>query len=370
VHGDSTVCASMDIREHPPVRHLTEEDLNNVIKSSEQNVDNCSVEGAEQKDEIDMSNKGNMQSVILAPFGLSAVLTGTKSENIEQHAEKIINDWNTFYSMKQLDSDTLSSKLPLLVEVISGEITFAQNTTCDRSITNVIFDSFLLGGVKMLYPSKYVLITEMDLESKIDKCTNENKKCLDISRKYKSTNKIETDCMEQTFSDGIQKSVSGVLPERVWQDVVMNPAYTSSSSSATSIDKCENAKSENLNQSNEHSNAAHSVEGSLWNFVEPCLKNSCACKRQVTLTIFFYAPTYLHLNLSKKIIIKTLRYNGIIHKIHFIHYSFIHLHTHTRTHNPFALFNQVLQYILFTISQKWETNCRQSLPQWKVEHSK
>jgi hypothetical protein len=132
VHGDSTVCASMDIREHPPVRHLTEEDLNNVIKTSEQNVDNCSLDGVEQKDEMDMSNKGNMQSVILAPFGLSAVLTGAKSENIEQHAEKIINDWNTFYSMKQPDTDTLSSKLPLLVEVISGKIISEKHQSSSR----------------------------------------------------------------------------------------------------------------------------------------------------------------------------------------------------------------------------------------------
>jgi hypothetical protein len=158
-----------------------------------------------------------------------------------------------------------------------------------------------LGGVKMLYPSKYVLITEIDVESKIDKCTNENKKCLEISRKYK-TNKIETDCMEQSFSDGIQKSVSGVLPERVWQDVIMNPAYTTSSSSATpstTADKCEKgtmeSEMESENNYENSINAANFVEslsssssksegsgvGSLWNFVEPCLKNSCACKRQV-----------------------------------------------------------------------------------------
>jgi hypothetical protein len=62
-----------------------------------------------------------MQSVILAPFGLSAVLTGSKSEHYEQCAEKIINDWNAFYPMKKLDSDaSLPSKLPQLVEVISG----------------------------------------------------------------------------------------------------------------------------------------------------------------------------------------------------------------------------------------------------------
>lgn len=110
----------MDIREHPPVRQLTEEYLNDVMKN---NVDNCSINDADEKDEFnDINHNVNMHSVILAPFGLSAVLTGSKSENFEQYAEKIINDWNTFYPMKKYDSEASSSKLPHLVEVISGNI--------------------------------------------------------------------------------------------------------------------------------------------------------------------------------------------------------------------------------------------------------
>jgi hypothetical protein len=58
--------------------------------------------------------------VILAPFGLSAVLTGNKNENFEQFSEKIISDWNNFYPMKKLENDS-TSKMPQLVEVISGE---------------------------------------------------------------------------------------------------------------------------------------------------------------------------------------------------------------------------------------------------------
>ena len=120
------MCASMDIREHPPVRILTEEYLNEVIKNSQQNVDN----DVEEKDDFSDINHNNisMQSVILAPFGLSAVLTGNKSENFEQYADKIINDWNAFYPMKiggfNRENDSFTSKapsLPPLVEVISGK---------------------------------------------------------------------------------------------------------------------------------------------------------------------------------------------------------------------------------------------------------
>jgi mediator of RNA polymerase II transcription subunit 13 len=117
------VCASMDIREHPPVRPLTEEYLNEVIKNTQQNVENCSPlnEDDDKEDFNDINHNVSMQSVILAPFGLSAVLTGNRSENYEQFAEKIVNDWNNFYPMKKLECDNSSSKMPQLVEVISGK---------------------------------------------------------------------------------------------------------------------------------------------------------------------------------------------------------------------------------------------------------
>ena len=122
VHGESTVCASMDIREHPPVRPLTEEYLNEIMKKSRHNIESCPVNDDDEKEDFnDINHNISMHSVILAPFGLSAVLTGNKNENFEQFSDKIINDWNNFYPMKKVDNDS-SSKMPQLVEVISGEI--------------------------------------------------------------------------------------------------------------------------------------------------------------------------------------------------------------------------------------------------------
>jgi mediator of RNA polymerase II transcription subunit 13 len=124
VHGESTVCASMDIREHPPIRPLTEEYLNEVIKNTQQNIENCSPNDDDEKEDFNNDinhNNVSMQSVILAPFGLSAVLTGNRSESCEQFADKIMNDWNNFYPMKDSDIISSQSKLPQLVEVNSGE---------------------------------------------------------------------------------------------------------------------------------------------------------------------------------------------------------------------------------------------------------
>lgn len=112
------MCASMDIREHPPIRPLTEEYLNEVIKNSQHSMEN---EDDDKEDFHDINHNVSMHSVILAPFGLSAVLTGNRSDNFEQFADKIVNDWNNFYPMKKLESDNASPVMSQLVEVISGE---------------------------------------------------------------------------------------------------------------------------------------------------------------------------------------------------------------------------------------------------------
>ena len=84
-------------------------------------MENCNEDDDDKEDFNDIHNVNvNMQSVILAPFGLSAVLTGNKSENYEQFSEKIVNDWNNFYPMKKLECDNSSPKMPQLVEVVSG----------------------------------------------------------------------------------------------------------------------------------------------------------------------------------------------------------------------------------------------------------
>lgn len=139
------MCASMDIREHPPVRHLTEDYLNDIVKNSQQNMENCELDDGEEKEEFNVFNM-NTQSVILAPFGLSAVLTGSKNENSEQYTEKIVEDWNAFYPMKKHENErSTSSKLPKLVEVISGNyiVTSAVHTGIISIDVSNAFISFL-----------------------------------------------------------------------------------------------------------------------------------------------------------------------------------------------------------------------------------
>lgn len=182
----------------------------------------------------------------------------------------------------------------------------------------------------MWYPSKYVLLTDLDLknemksDTKCSESSNKNsKKNVNSSTSNTSSSsnnndnissvcetiksyrfsEIEKEYIETSvsnFCDGIQKSAAGVLPERAWQDSIMNPAYTDATAvSVTNVKsehkntnekKNDNAQSENNIENS--INAANGIESSAkanadtaantWNFIDPTLiKTTCGCTRQV-----------------------------------------------------------------------------------------
>lgn len=187
----------------------------------------------------------------------------------------------------------------------------------------------------MWYPSKYVLLTDLDLNNKQQKEIKSDTKCSEnhnsnnisnnnIKNKKISGNnnenvnssnnnsavncetmkpyrfsEIEKEYIESSvsnFCDGIQKSAAGVLPERAWQDSIMNPAYTEGTSTVVTsehkVDKIESAQSENNIENS--INVANGIESSssrsntmadtanTWNFIDPTLiKTTCGCSRQV-----------------------------------------------------------------------------------------
>lgn len=154
----------------------------------------------------------------------------------------------------------------------------------------------------MMYPSKYVLITDIDLEKRKDMCTNSensnnfnnsnslsgNKKCNNSEKRMiMKMEDFDKDSIESNLlniCDGIQKSAAS-MPERVWQDMIMNPAYTGDKSEKhmRKIESVQNNVENSLNHLNvaNTENSATTCNGGLWNFTEPCLKTSCSCKRQV-----------------------------------------------------------------------------------------
>lgn len=145
----------MDIREHPPVRPLNVEYLNKALQQQtqmQQNLENDKLfgnEGINNNSTIEEADNGessqsngclNLQpvTVILAPFGLSATLTGNSSQNLErQQTEKILNDWSAFYPLSFLkpsddEEDEKNAKnvqddlkIPQIVEIIAGMMNFS-----------------------------------------------------------------------------------------------------------------------------------------------------------------------------------------------------------------------------------------------------
>lgn len=138
----------------------------------------------------------------------------------------------------------------------------------------------------MLYPSKYVLVTDVDTRKK-DNCSSETKKCVNSETKPYRFSEIDKECIESSvlnFCDGIQKSAAGVLPERAWQDSIMNPAYTNASlkSEQEKIDtQSENNIENSINAANgiESSSKMDAMSSTTWNFAEPNHKANCSCTR-------------------------------------------------------------------------------------------
>ncbi|XP_012936661.2 mediator of RNA polymerase II transcription subunit 13-like isoform X1 [Aplysia californica] len=114
LHGESQVCASIEVKLRPPVWKLTNQHIALV-----------------------QDNQASIQ-VILAPHGLSGVLTGvTYCDNDPTGTTtKMFSDWAGYYPIKETAREDLTgSKLPNMVEVI-------------------------VGNTRMRYPSCYVLVCD------------------------------------------------------------------------------------------------------------------------------------------------------------------------------------------------------------------
>ena len=117
VHGESIICASVDVRQHPAVRRLGPQHLASARAGS------------------------NTVQVILAPFGLSATLTGVtyKSNDVA----KLLNDWSRFYPLDHKNRYSCPDG--------QGDV-----------ITMASAVEVIVAGVKMVYPTCYVLVTDLD----------------------------------------------------------------------------------------------------------------------------------------------------------------------------------------------------------------
>ncbi|XP_072944044.1 mediator of RNA polymerase II transcription subunit 13 [Epargyreus clarus] len=107
LHGESTVCASVDVRQHPPVRTLTARRLARLHAPA--------------------PDRRASAKVILAPFGLEATLTGREWGDGDALTARLLDSWRQLYPLEQGCG--------------------AVEVEC--------------GGVRMRYPLPYALVTEL-----------------------------------------------------------------------------------------------------------------------------------------------------------------------------------------------------------------
>lgn len=267
MHGDSTVCASIDLREHPAVRRLTLDHIQQAAAASAAATTNQqsspppppfplkaqtplaspATGGPGSSNGVGLGESvPKPQRVILAPFGMSGTLTGQvyRLGSLDVATQKALDDWCAFYPLTVTADHP--GELPVMVEVVTG-------------------------GVKMRYPTKYVLVSDIDefeamTENEDEQATmptgndvrfaasikvedgseqqqpsrgsnNHNMNSSIIS----SSKDLDLRLLQQPNKSGftealgndlghplsmhLRPTVATILPERVWQDCVLNPLH-------------------------------------------------------------------------------------------------------------------------------------------------
>uniref|UniRef100_A0A8C8CV94 Mediator of RNA polymerase II transcription subunit 13 n=1 Tax=Oncorhynchus tshawytscha TaxID=74940 RepID=A0A8C8CV94_ONCTS len=123
LHGESNVCTSVEIAQHQPAYHITDDHIR-LAQTSSAPV-----------------------QVILSPYGLSGSLTGQAYKMSDQAVRKLMEEWSYFYPM-----------------VLMGGM------GAEREGTDLPFDpnshvavEVIVGGVRMVYPAAFVLVAHGDL---------------------------------------------------------------------------------------------------------------------------------------------------------------------------------------------------------------
>ena len=102
VHGESAVCTSVDVRQHPPVRRLTHAHLATAASLS------ASVQ------------------VLLSPYGMAGTLTGVQFGSGDPTVRRLLEEWAAFWPLlgnSYSSRDPVSGEqiaMPAAVEVLNG----------------------------------------------------------------------------------------------------------------------------------------------------------------------------------------------------------------------------------------------------------
>lgn len=206
MHGDSTVCVGVDVRQHPAIQRLSRAHLAVTQQTAGSGATNAGAgstgtgtagtsAGAGNGDGAAAAGSGTMATgsggnsgiansgvgntrVLLSPFGLQATLVGAAVGKDADQAATILNEWSHFYPLPPRDGGSTNSGTtnttgsnencpPNMVDTQHGSTSGNGHdapTICGSggagqlpSVVNV-----QVGSVRMKYPSAYVFVSETD----------------------------------------------------------------------------------------------------------------------------------------------------------------------------------------------------------------
>ena len=148
LHGESNVCASVDVRQHPPLWRLQPYHLTTAVQSSQSGLPggyshdtrldllycqcrtlNCELfthtgSSHETFHVVNVCIIMFVLTVILAPYGLAGTLTGQVYKESDSATQKILEEWKQYFVVPDPETWECSgeqSTLPKVVEVIVGQ---------------------------------------------------------------------------------------------------------------------------------------------------------------------------------------------------------------------------------------------------------
>uniref|UniRef100_A0A6A7FQQ3 Mediator of RNA polymerase II transcription subunit 13 n=4 Tax=Hirondellea gigas TaxID=1518452 RepID=A0A6A7FQQ3_9CRUS len=311
VHGESTVCASVDVRQQPPVRRLKPAHLIMAASAAQQHRTSTTTNAASSSSPTaDGANNAPSHGlpVLLAPYSLRGVLTGVSYRATEPGIQKILDEWKQFFPLARRNrkrsrsnsnssssgDDDESGGVADNAGDTSGPTHSSDNNTDTAQEEDTLppVVEVLVGGYKLKYPSFYVLVTDLDdvtvpksgPGNSNDSCpsnqlpgdpTCDNTGCAPVPpaggasphHTHSPFTAATHPLMQPNYlkNGGRGLGVSRGLGERVWQDVV----------------QCQQSNASNNNQD------GISADGSLtpaelaghWDFADPATKIPCTCSK-------------------------------------------------------------------------------------------
>ncbi|CAL1569307.1 unnamed protein product [Knipowitschia caucasica] len=237
LHGESTVCTSVEIAQHQPAHHI-------------------------HQSHIGLAQSSTVQ-VILSPYGLRGVLTGQAFKMSDPATRKLMEEWSFFY--------------PTVLRETEGER--ANDQALDHMAVEVV-----VGGVRMTYPAAFVLLSQWDVPVEplpaVPPAPGTMREAVHCSVPLTPPTSPEQPC---SADSGFVTSVSSVPPP----DINMGAANMSPKHSGKKISlqvvhqawrECYLIQPQQ-NQPNEVLSVNETSGGTMWEFSDLGTRTSCHCSR-------------------------------------------------------------------------------------------